>query len=298
MGQKKLIREDGQDCTKYSEHVGRYPVVLIAPQDIELIWDGSELRRKFFDSLISQLDKPYLENLITYINCMKQRNSLLRIFAESGKTDLDLLASYDQKMVPAGNYISAKRKQFLSGFIPIFKKYYRFLVEGSSEEVHIQYRSDLEHSDFKEILLKNLQRDILLQRTSSGIHRDDFDFLINEQELKRIGSQGQQKSFLIALKLAEFESIAEVKRLKPVLLLDDIFDKLDDFRIQRLMALVAQNTSGQLFITDAREGRSREILREANINPKIDSNKAYDSILASTKKTGTQNYTVFWYRQT
>jgi DNA replication and repair protein RecF len=268
-GQKKLIREDGQDCTKYSEHVGRYPVVLIAPQDIELIWDGSEMRRRFFDSLISQLDKAYLESLITYVNCLKQRSSLLRIFAESGKTDLDLLASYDQKMVPAGNYISGKRKQFSYGFIPIFKKYYRFLVEGSGEEVDIQYRSDLENFNFKELLNKNLQRDIILQRTSSGIHRDDFEFLINHQELKRIGSQGQQKSFLIALKLAEFESIAETKKLKPVLLLDDIFDKLDDFRIQRLMALVAQNTFGQLFITDARESRSREIFKEANITPQI-----------------------------
>jgi len=264
-GQKKLIREDGQDCIKYSEHVGKYPVVLIAPQDIELIWDGSEMRRKFFDSLISQLDRAYLENLIVYVNCLKQRNSLLKIFSESGKTDFDLLASYDQRIIPAGNYIAAKRKQFTAEFLPFFKEHYRFLVEDSKEEVEIQYRSDLEKFSFADLLTKNLQRDIVLQRTSSGIHRDDFNFLINGQELKRIGSQGQQKSFLIALKLAEFQSIAEAKALKPILLLDDIFDKLDDFRIHQLMRLVSQGMFGQIFISDAREGRSSQLVKEAQV---------------------------------
>ena len=264
-GQKKIIREDGQDCTKFSEHVGRYPVVLIAPQDIELIWDGSEMRRKFFDTLISQLDKNYLENLIVYTSHLKQRNSLLRTFSESGKIDHDLLASYDQKIVPAGNYIFSKRKQFAVDFLPFFKRHYQFLVSESKEEVHIQYRSDLEKSDFADLLSKNLQRDILLQRTSSGIHRDDFEFLINTNELKKFGSQGQQKSFLIALKLAEFQCIAEAKQFKPILLLDDIFDKLDDQRIHQLMLLISQGTFGQLFITDARQGRSQEILKEANV---------------------------------
>jgi DNA replication and repair protein RecF len=268
-GQKKIIREDGQDCIKFSEHVGKYPVVLISPQDIELIWDGSEMRRKFFDSLISQLDKLYLENLIVYTNHLKQRNSLLRTFSESGKIDHDLLASYDQKIIPAGNYIFSKRKQFVADFLPFFKKQYQFLVEGSREEVHIQYRSDLEKSDFADLLTKNLQRDILLQRTSAGIHRDDFEFLINQNELKRLGSQGQQKSFLIALKLAEFQSIAEAKQFKPILLLDDIFDKLDDQRIHQLMLLISQGTFGQLFITDARQGRSQEILKEVNVNAQV-----------------------------
>jgi DNA replication and repair protein RecF len=268
-GQKKIIREDGQDCTKFSEHVGKYPVVLIAPQDIELIWDGSEMRRRFFDTLISQLDKNYLENLIIYTNHLKQRNSLLRTFSESGKIDHDLLASYDQKIIPAGNYIFSKRKQFAVDFLPFFKKHYQFLVSDSKEEVHIQYRSDLEKSDFADLLSKNLQRDILLQRTSSGIHRDDFEFLINTYELKKFGSQGQQKSFLIALKLAEFQCIAEAKQFKPILLLDDIFDKLDDQRIHQLMLLVSQGTFGQLFLTDARQGRSQEILKEAKVTAQV-----------------------------
>ncbi len=264
LGQKKMIREDGQDYTKFSEHVGKYPVVLIAPQDIELIWDGSEMRRKFFDTLISQLDKIYLESLITYGNHLKQRNSLLRTFSETGKIDHDLLASYDQKIILAGNYINAKRNEFVIGFRPFLTRHYQFLSE-SNEEVDIQYRSDLEKASFDSLLQINLQRDILLQRTSTGIHRDDFDFLMNGNELKKFGSQGQQKSFLIALKLAEFQCIAEAKQFKPILLLDDIFDKLDDHRIGQLMRLVAQGTFGQLFLTDARAGRSQEILNEANV---------------------------------
>ena len=268
-GQKKIINEDGQDYTKFSEHVGKYPVVLIAPQDIELIWDGSEMRRKFFDSLISQLDKPYLENLIVYTNQLKQRNSLLRSFAESGKIDHDLLASYDQKIIPSGNYIFAKRRDFLTEFFPFFKEQYLFLVDGSKEEVGIQYQSDLAKSDLAELLAKNLQRDIILQRTSAGIHRDDFDFRINGFELKKYGSQGQQKSFLISLKLAEFQAIAERKKFKPILLLDDIFDKLDNQRIHQLMLLVAKGTFGQIFITDAREDRTQQILKDANLDAKI-----------------------------
>lgn len=268
-GQKKTISEDGQDYTKFSEHVGKYPVVLIAPQDIELIWDGSEMRRKFFDSVISQLDKTYLENLIIYTNQLKQRNSLLRAFAESGKTDHDLLASYDQKLVPAANFIFAKRKEFLIEFFPFFQQHYKYLVGQSNEQVSIQYQSDLSGTNFLTLLSQNLQRDIVLQRTSTGIHRDDFDFKINGFELKRYGSQGQQKSFLIALKLAEFQVIAEKKKFKPILLLDDIFDKLDDERIQQLMHLVAQGTFGQLFITDARADRTQQIIQSANLNASI-----------------------------
>lgn len=268
-GQKKIISEDGQDYTKFSEHVGKYPVVLIAPQDIELIWDGSEMRRKFFDSVISQLDKAYLENLIIYTNQLKQRNSLFRAFAESGKIDHDLLASYDQKLVPAANYLFTKRKEFLIEFFPFFQQHYNYLVGQSNEQVSIHYQSDLSGANFSALLSQNLQRDIVLQRTSTGIHRDDFDFQINGFELKRHGSQGQQKSFLIALKLAEFQAIAEKKKFKPILLLDDIFDKLDDERIQQLMHLVAQGTFGQLFITDARADRTQQIIQSANLNASI-----------------------------
>jgi DNA replication and repair protein RecF len=264
-GEKKVVREDDQDSLRFAEHVGKYPVVLIAPQDIELIWDGSELRRRFFDSLISQLDRQYLENLIIYNHQLKQRNSLLRAFAEQGKVDSDLLETYDSKLTEAGEYIHKVRKEILIHFLPKFNQYYDFLVQEAKENVEIQYKSDLLGADFISLLRKNRQRDLVLQRTTSGIHRDDFLFALNEQELKRAGSQGQQKSFLISLKLAEFQTIAEKKNLKPILLLDDIFDKLDDFRIHQLMKLVSQGTFGQMFITDARQGRSEQILKDAGV---------------------------------
>ena len=264
-GMKKVIREDELECVKLSTHIGKYPVVLVAPNDIELIWDGSELRRKFFDSLLSQIDKNYLENLILYVQYLKQRNSLLKLFAERGSMDRDMLEAYDQKMIPAGEYIHQKRKEFMVEFLPIFLKHYQFLIGDSVESPQIQYRTELDEIAFNELLTRNLQRDVLMQRTGSGIHRDDFLFLLNDFELKKYGSQGQQKSFLVALKLAEFQIISQRKGLKPLLLLDDIFDKLDDERIHKLMSLVADKTFGQLFITDARAGRSKDVLKQLGI---------------------------------
>lgn len=268
-GQKKVVREDGQDCLKFSEHVGKYPVVLIAPQDIELIWDGSEVRRKFFDSLLSQIDHGYLENLILYSTFLKQRNSALKMFAERGQTDHDLLAGYDQKIIPAAKSIFTKRKEFLREYVPAFRKHYQNLSDSTQEEMDIQYKSDLEENDFGEILRKNLSRDLVAQRTTNGIHRDDFLFLLKGNEVKRYGSQGQQKSFLIGLKLAEFQTIAEKKQFKPLLLLDDIFDKLDDKRISKILKLVTEGMFGQLFITDARPARCKEVLKEINLKAGI-----------------------------
>jgi DNA replication and repair protein RecF len=268
-GQKKVVKENELECSKFSEHIGKYPVVMVAPQDIELIWDGSEVRRKFYDSLISQLDRSYLDHLISYTAYLRQRNSALRFFSEKGKVDNDLLASYDQVLIPASTYIFNKRKEFIAEFVPRLIQHYRFLSDEPSEEVSIQYRSDLEEMSWAEALKKNLNRDLALQRTTTGVHRDDFLFYLNGNELKRFGSQGQQKSFLIGLKLAEFDSININKGLKPILLLDDIFDKLDDFRINKLMQLVARENFGQIFITDARPGRTNEILRQSGIEAEL-----------------------------
>jgi len=268
-GQKKMIRENDLDYGKFAEHIGKYPVVMVAPQDIELIWDGSEVRRKFFDSLISQLDRVYLDHLITYTAFLKQRNSALRFFSEKGKVDHDLLESYDQKLLPAADYIFKKRRDFIKDFIPRLINHYRFLSDNEQEVISVLYRSDLEEMDWSETLKKNLSRDLALQRTTSGIHRDDFLFSLNNNELKRFGSQGQQKSFLIGLKLAEFDSITINKSLKPILLLDDIFDKLDDSRINKLMQLVAKENFGQIFITDARPGRTKVILEQAGITAEL-----------------------------
>jgi DNA replication and repair protein RecF len=268
-GQKKIVKENELECSKFSEHIGKYPAVMVAPQDIELIWDGSEVRRKFFDSLISQLDRIYLDHLISYTSYLKQRNSALRLFSERGKVDHDLLASYDQVLIPAANYIFNKRKEFVGEFIPRLIAHYRFLSDEAPEEIAIQYRSDLEEMSWADALQKNLNRDLFLQRTTTGVHRDDFLFSLNGNELKRFGSQGQQKSFLIGLKLAEFDSININKGLKPLLLLDDIFDKLDDFRINKLMQLVARENFGQIFITDARPSRTKEILKQSGIEAEL-----------------------------
>lgn len=263
--QKKIVAENGVDYTRLSHHLGKYPIVLIAPGDIELIWDGSEVRRKFFDSLISQIDREYLDNLITYNAHLKMRNAMLRHFAERGKVDNDLLESNDSKMVPAGKFVFERRKSFLAEFVPVVVEKYREISGSDSEQAGIKYLSDANEADLGELLSRNLSRDMVLQRTTTGVHRDDFDFLLNDFQLKRYGSQGQQKSFLVGLKLAEFRVIQSAKGFKPLLLLDDIFDKLDDTRIARLLDMMNQSTFGQIFLTDARPDRSAALLGEAGI---------------------------------
>jgi DNA replication and repair protein RecF len=267
-GGKKTIREDEQETPRLALHIGKYPVVLVAPNDIELIWDGSEMRRKFFDSLLSQLDSQYLENLIVYTNYLRQRNGLLRVFAERG-VDRTVLEAYDQKLIPAGEAIFRARKEFINRFMPSFESHYRFMAGDANEKVGIRYQSQLEEMNFKSALESQLEKDIRLQRTTVGIHRDDFVFTFMNGDLKRIGSQGQQKSFLISLKLTEFEVLTEAKKFKPLLLLDDIFDKLDEERIQKLMELVTNDTFGQLFITDARSQRSQQLFRDTGIRADV-----------------------------
>ncbi|HMJ71186.1 MAG TPA: DNA replication and repair protein RecF [Cyclobacteriaceae bacterium] len=265
VGQKKVMRENGNDYGRLSEHIGKYPAVLIAPNDIELIWDGGEVRRRFFDSLISQVNREYLDRLISYTGHLKMRNSLLKRFAEKGNVDHDLLESCDRQLIPCGDFIAKTRQEFLSVFLPYFQKHYSFLSGNSSEAVSIAYRSGTDGESLADALSKNLHRDITLQRTTLGAHRDDFIFLLDGFELKRHGSQGQQKSFLVGLKLAEFDVLTVSKKFRPLLLLDDIFDKLDDDRIARLISLVDTGVFGQLFITDARPDRSRALLGAAGI---------------------------------
>jgi len=264
-GQKKVMKEDGNDYGRLSKHIGKYPAVMIAPNDIELIWDGGEVRRRFFDSMISQVSREYLEKLIAYTAHLKMRNSLLKRFADKGSVDHDLLESCDRQLIPCGDFIAQMRQEFLSNFLPFFQKHYGFLSGNSSESVSIEYRSGTDDDRLADALRKNLNRDIILQRTTMGVHRDDFIFTLDGFELKRHGTQGQQKSFLIALKLAEFDVLTSQKKFKPILLLDDIFDKLDDDRIARLISLVGSGTFGQLFITDARPDRSEALLRDAGI---------------------------------
>ncbi|MGC1242449.1 MAG: DNA replication and repair protein RecF [Chryseosolibacter sp.] len=267
LGSKKIFKEGVNEYQKLSDHIGKYPVVLIAPDDTDLVKEGSEGRRKFFDSIISQLDRTYLESLILYTQALKQRNGLLKIFFETNSVDPVALDTYDEILVRSGMAVFEKRKQFVVEYGPVFKRFYNFIV--ADEEATVLYNSELNNTVFTEGLRKSRSRDLALQRTSFGIHRDDYHFTLGQGDLKRLGSQGQQKSFIIALKLAQFDVIKRNKGFTPLLLLDDIFDKLDDFRIQKLLELIKNDELGQLFITDARPDRTAALLRQINVSSSV-----------------------------
>lgn len=258
-GQKKIITHNKTPYERISEHIGRYPVVLISPYDTDLIREGSEERRKYFDSLLSQLNHEYLNNLIMYTYLLKQRNSLLKQFYDRKYFDADYLQILDEQLVPVGEKISQFRYQFLQQFVPFFQKHYQHLTD-SSEEVNLEFKSNLPGNNFALLLAEAQRKDLVLQRTTVGPHKEDFVFLMNNWPIKSYGSQGQQKSFVIALKLAHFEIIARQKGQKPLLLLDDIFDRLDEKRITKLMQMVADHTFGQLFITDSHLERTNNIV--------------------------------------
>ena len=259
-GQKKAVTHDKQPYERISDHIGRYPAVLISPYDTDLIRQGSEERRKYFDSLISQLDHEYLELLISYNHILRQRNSLLKLAAERhGGYDRDYLLVLDEQLVPAGEKIVAARQQFLLEFTPIFQRHYQQLAD-SREVVTLSYKSQFPEADFAKLLRIQERKDLALQRTTIGPHKDDFVFLMDELPVKSYGSQGQQKSYVIALKLAQFETLVARKQHKPLLLLDDIFDRLDEKRITRLLQLVADHTFGQVFLTDTHLDRTDKAL--------------------------------------
>lgn len=258
-GKKKQVSRNGKPYDKLSSHIGLLPLVLIAPDDTQLVKGGSEERRKFFDSLLSQIDKVYLERLIRYQHFLKQRNALIKRFSETNQFDPVLLEPYDRELIELSIWIGEKRASFLKSYTPILEKYYGEISE-KREEIAIEFDSDSLQPSFEESFKSSLKKDLLLKRTHMGIHRDDFHFIIDGYPLRKFGSQGQQKSFLIALKLAQFNVFKEMKQDYPILLLDDIFDKLDDPRINKLISLVSQKEFGQLFITDARPERSRKIL--------------------------------------
>lgn len=260
-GQRKLFKHNKKVYDKISEHIGRYPVVFIAPNDTDVIREGSETRRKFFDSILSQLDQQYLQWLLQYNHNLKQRNSLLKQFAERHSFDKDLLEPYNQQLLSLGLNLREARKNFLEEYLPYFLNHYQNL-SGGQETVSIRYESNLNVDKPAEALHQSLRRDLILQRSNIGTHKDDYIFEIEGHPLKKFGSQGQQKSFVIALKLAQFDLIRQHKDFKPILLLDDIFDKLDDQRIAKLMELVSGHTFGQLFVTDARPERTERIFEQ------------------------------------
>jgi DNA replication and repair protein RecF len=238
---------------------------MITPSDTGLIHEGSESRRKFIDGIISQFDKNYLDILLQYTKAVQQRNALLKRFAETNSYDKVSIDIWDQKLIRLAPQIFAVRKEFISRFIPVFEKYFRFIA-GSEEKAALIYQSQLNEHSMNDLLAANNDRDRALRYTSVGPHKDDFEFTVNNFPLKKFGSQGQQKSFIVAAKLAQYEHIKKVKGYNPIILLDDIFDKLDQNRVEQIMVLVSENNFGQIFITDTQQERIEKAFEKIAID--------------------------------
>jgi len=266
--QKKVFKINKKEYERLADHIGLFPLVVVSPADYFLINEGSETRRKYIDSVISQFDKHYLENLINYNKALAQRNSMLKDFFDRRFFDSTLLEIWDEQLIPPGIVIHQKRKSFLLDFFPTFRQHYSFITEGK-EDVDIDYESQLNEDSFPELIRKSADKDRSSRYTTTGIHKDDFIFNINRYPVKKFGSQGQQKSFIIALKLAQFDFTRSVKGFKPILLFDDIFDKLDNNRVSKIMQLVSENSFGQVFITDAQPERINSIFQNIDTEGKV-----------------------------
>ncbi len=255
----KTFKRNGKEYPRLADHVGLLPVVIISPADLSLIIEGSDERRKYINSVIAQFDRLYLEELIRYNRVLAQRNKLLKDIADRGINNEDLFEVFDVQLVMLGVTIFKKRKDFVDKLIPIFQKYYT-AISGKDEKVELVYQSHLDGENFNELLINSFSKDRILQFTSIGIHKDDLTLMLNDHQIKKEGSQGQQKTYLIALKLAQFEFMQNISKVKPILLLDDIFDKLDVGRVENFIKLVSDDSFGQIFITDTNKGRLNEIL--------------------------------------
>jgi DNA replication and repair protein RecF len=267
-GQKKIVKRNGKSYDKFSDHIGKLPLVIISPADRDLIVEGSDTRRKFVDGVISQQNQDYLKALLAYNKVLVQRNALLKFFAANRTFDAQNLQVYNEQLIFYGTTIFKERSQFLHAFIPIFKKRYE-TIANAQESVALRYKSQLQEGSFSTLLEDALEKDRLLQYTSTGLHKDDLLFEIDGFPVKKFGSQGQQKSFLIALKLAQFDFIQQESKTTPLLLLDDIFDKLDENRVSQLIALVNHEDFGQIFITDTHAERTEEVVRRINHSYKM-----------------------------
>ncbi|MFL2607067.1 MAG: DNA replication/repair protein RecF [Flavobacteriaceae bacterium] len=266
--EKKVLIKNGKKYKKFIDHIGLIPAVIISPVDRNLITDGSDIRRKFVDGIISQSNKDFLFNLIEYNRTLKQRNKALKLFFNDKKKLVSTLEIYNFKLSKLGLDIYKKRNNFLKEFIPIFKNRY-FELSSNKEQVDIDYKSDLSSKEeFAKILINSLENDLRYKYTTRGIHKDDLLFLKDKNSVKKFASQGQQKSFLIALKLAQFDYLSKGNK-KPILLLDDIFDKLDDIRVEQIIKLVNDDHFNQIFVTDTNKERSESIIKKVNKSYKI-----------------------------
>jgi DNA replication and repair protein RecF len=258
---KKQFKRNQKEYTRLSEHIGLIPLVMISPADSILINGGSEERRKFMNGVIAQYSRVYLENLIQYNRALTQRNKLLKDFAFSRNFDPRMLEIWDEQLIRYGEPIYEERIRFVNELLPVFNAFYS-QVSGDREKVNLSYQAHLQDSGFREGSKASNEKDRILQYTTFGIHKDDLGMDLESYSLKKSGSQGQQKTFLVALKLAEFEFIRKLTKIPPILLLDDIFDKFDAGRVKHIISLVAENQFGQIFITDTNEQRLKGILRE------------------------------------
>ncbi|MCQ2265599.1 MAG: DNA replication/repair protein RecF [Bacteroidales bacterium] len=258
-GQKKQFKRNKKDYQRIADHIGLLPLVIIAPFDELLIADGSEERRKYMDSVISQCDKTYLDVLLKYNKLLQQRNALLKQMQDLENPDLSLLDVFDMQMAQLGSFISQKRADFVAELKPILADYYQKISSGR-EIVEMNYVTGLQRYDLYEGLKEARNRDIALGYTSRGIHKDDVEFTLDTYPIRRVGSQGQRKSFVIALKLSQFQYLTKLNGFKPILLLDDVFDKLDSVRGDNLISLVANDQFSQIFITDTNRERLMRVL--------------------------------------
>lgn len=266
-GQKKIFKKNQKAYEKLSEHIGLLPLVMISPEDVSLIDGGSEERRKLVDGIISQSDREYLYLLIRYNKALQQRNSLLRA-AEGRRPDPAMLEVWDEQLIACGEAILKRRSGFLENFSVFFQQYYD-LISSGKEQVSLSYDSSLKGQDITEALKMALDKDCLLGYTSTGVHRDDLNLRIGAYPVKKIGSQGQKKTFLIALKLAQYAWLYQINKVKPLLLLDDIFDKLDAERVEQIISLVGEELFGQVFITDTNRQHLDDILKAQNVGYKL-----------------------------
>jgi DNA replication and repair protein RecF len=263
--QRKIFKRNHKEYERLAEHIGHLPCVMITPYDIELIWDGSEVRRKFLDSTLAQLSRGYLEDLIAYNHALLQRNTVLKTYSKQAHFPDDFLEVWDVQLAERATRIHEARNSFLRDFQVVFQRVYRE-ISGAAENVSFHYSSELNDATMEQLLRNNNRRDKMLERTSAGVHRDDLEFLMEGHILKKFASQGQQKSFLFALKFSQYLFIKESALVKPILLLDDFFDKIDEQRVANIMRWISANDVGQLFITDTSPIRMPEILNAANVS--------------------------------
>jgi DNA replication and repair protein RecF len=266
-GKKELITNN-EPCERFSQHIGRLPCVIIAPDDVQIITGGSEERRRFLDALLSQLDPVYLQSLIEYNKVLQQRNGYLKSLTNNRIQDNSLLDVYDAQLINPGNYVFSRRKDFLQDLLPLVLHSYKEIA-GVEEPLNFSYESALLATPFEQLLQQSREKDLYLQRTNMGVHKDDIDVLYGGQAFKSIASQGQRKSLLFAFKLAEYEMLKQYKGFPPLLLLDDVFEKLDAHRMHNLLDKVCLGDHGQIFITDTHGDRIRHELDKLNIPSQI-----------------------------